>query len=76
MPKLSRRLLSALAASLCMSFAHAADLSHWPADSAKALNAMIAAHAHRGDYAVTPTTRPTATTSRSRCCRTSRTAAC
>ncbi|WP_431207231.1 haloacid dehalogenase-like hydrolase [Burkholderia cepacia] len=52
MPKLSRRLLSALAASLCMSFAHAADLSHWPADSAKALNAMIAAHAHRGDYAV------------------------
>lgn len=52
MPKLSRRLLSAFAASLCMTFAHAADLSHWPADSAKALNAMIAAHAHRGDYAV------------------------
>lgn len=33
MPKLSRRLLSALAASLCMTFAHAADLAHWPADS-------------------------------------------
>ncbi|MBU9544619.1 haloacid dehalogenase-like hydrolase [Burkholderia multivorans] len=52
MPKLYRRLLTALAASLCMTFAHAADLAHWPADSAKALNAMIAAHAHRGDYAV------------------------
>ncbi|QVN12552.1 haloacid dehalogenase-like hydrolase [Burkholderia sp. LAS2] len=52
MPKLFRRLLSAFAASLCMTFAHAADLSHWPADSAKALNAMIAAHANRGDYAV------------------------
>ncbi|KDB10370.1 hypothetical protein LIG30_0713 [Burkholderia sp. lig30] len=52
MPMQPRRILTALVAFLCAAFAHAAELAHWPADSAKALNEMIAAHAHRGDYAV------------------------
>lgn len=32
--------------------AHATDLAHWPPEAAKAIDAMIAAHANRGDYAV------------------------
>ncbi|WP_323121495.1 HAD family hydrolase [Burkholderia alba] len=50
-PRLS--LLAAFAACACMTFAaQATDLTHWPPDSAKALDAMIAAHAQQGDYAV------------------------
>jgi len=32
--------------------AFATDLKHWPADQAKALDAMIAANANKGNYAL------------------------
>jgi len=44
-----------LAAALCFGLvgqAFATDLKHWPADQAKALDAMIAANAHKGNFAV------------------------
>ncbi|WP_248739911.1 haloacid dehalogenase-like hydrolase [Pseudomonas kribbensis] len=44
-----------LAAALCFGLvgqAFATDLKHWPADQAKALDAMIAANANKGNYAV------------------------
>lgn len=44
-----------LAAALCLGLAgqvFATDLKHWPADQAKALDAMIAANANKGNYAV------------------------
>jgi hypothetical protein len=42
-------------AALCLGLAgqaFATDLKHWPADQAKALDAMIAANANKGNYAV------------------------
>ncbi|MEO6680958.1 MAG: hypothetical protein ABIO21_26775, partial [Pseudomonas sp.] len=44
-----------LAAALCLGLfgqAFATDLKHWPADQAKALDAMIAANANKGNFAV------------------------
>ncbi|WP_077046090.1 phosphorylcholine phosphatase [Pseudomonas sp. KK4] len=44
-----------LAAAICIGLASqalATDLKHWPADQAKALDAMIAANANKGNYAV------------------------
>jgi len=44
-----------LIAALCLGLAGqalATDLKHWPADQAKALDAMIAANANKGNYAV------------------------
>ncbi|VVN48399.1 haloacid dehalogenase-like hydrolase [Pseudomonas fluorescens] len=44
-----------LVAALCLGLAGqalATDLKHWPADQAKALDAMIAANANKGNYAV------------------------
>ena len=44
-----------IAATLCLGLAGqamATDLKHWPADQAKQLEAMIAANANKGNFAV------------------------
>ena len=44
-----------IAATLCLGLAGqvlATELEHWPADQAKQLNAMIAANANKGNFAV------------------------
>ncbi|ATF88725.1 MULTISPECIES: phosphorylcholine phosphatase [Burkholderia] len=53
MPKSVRRLAAAsLALFAFAASAGATDLAHWPPEAARKLDAMIAAHANRGDYAV------------------------
>ena len=68
-----------LLAALCLGLAgqaFATDLKHWPADQAKALDAMIAANANQGNYAVFDMDNTSsAMTWKSRCCRSWRTKA-
>jgi len=46
------RLLAGLAGGLLSLTAAATELTHWPADAARQLNALIAANANKGNYAV------------------------
>ncbi|MEN0107933.1 MAG: haloacid dehalogenase-like hydrolase, partial [Pseudomonas sp.] len=51
--KLARTLFAAaLSLSLAGHAAAATELKHWPAEAAKQLDAMIAANANQGNYAV------------------------
>ena len=50
--KIARKLLAVALAAGLVGQALATDLKHWPADQAKALDAMIAANANKGNYAV------------------------
>ncbi|MFJ4586617.1 haloacid dehalogenase-like hydrolase [Pseudomonas moraviensis] len=50
--RIARTLLAVALAAGLTGQAYATELKHWPADQAKALDAMIAANANKGNYAV------------------------
>ena len=66
------------ALTLCMGLAGqalATELKHWPADQARQLDAMIAANANKGNFAVFDMDNTSPQTWKKRCCRLWKTAA-